>query len=248
MENLTIAHLGAGAFGAVIGWLTFFVNRYRTGAIALGDLTTIIGIFAGAGVTAVFNDTLLFGAYGLGLAAGFFAYLALLAWLVHISEGYKFAWFLDGRRPKVADDEEIPATARETAAPFKDAVAIFSGTPSTARADIADDKSASIESLKAAADDLLQKAKALPHNDPERDKLMLRIDEMNDRIDSIMLAQINATLDGKDLREARDIIRSTTKNLKDEAKRMKSATKSLTQAGKVLGAADQLIAELRKVA
>jgi hypothetical protein len=50
----------------------------------------------------------MFGAYGLGLATGFFTYFLILIFLVGISKNFGVDWFLDGRRKKVADDEFIP--------------------------------------------------------------------------------------------------------------------------------------------
>src|SRR5205823_377881 len=65
---------GAFAFGALMGWNLYFLNRYRT-AIALADLASIIGALGGAAVLALFPaKSVLFGAYGLGLFAGFFLY------------------------------------------------------------------------------------------------------------------------------------------------------------------------------
>lgn len=96
---------GAFAFGAVIGWFTYFVNRYRS-QVTLADVTTIVGALGGAAVLALFPpETALFTSYGLGLAAGFFGYFILLVVLVAVTKGWTLAWFLDGRRPKLPDDQ-----------------------------------------------------------------------------------------------------------------------------------------------
>ena len=76
---------GAGGFGAVIGWYLFFLNRYRTGEIGLADLVTVIGAIGGAAILAIFPaKSDLFGAYGIGLAVGFFGYFLVLVVLVGV--------------------------------------------------------------------------------------------------------------------------------------------------------------------
>lgn len=107
--------LGAGGFGAVIGWYLFFLNRYRAGDVALGDLVTVIGAIGGAAILALFPaKSDLFGAYGIGLAIGFFGYFLVLVALVVRSSNFGVDWFLDGRRRKPAVDEVIPAGTAQT--------------------------------------------------------------------------------------------------------------------------------------
>lgn len=90
---------GALCFGAVIGWFTYFVNRYRE-KVALADVATIIGALGGALVLALFPEqTTLFAAYGIGLALGFFGYFIVLIAMVLSQKGWAMDWFLDGRRP-----------------------------------------------------------------------------------------------------------------------------------------------------
>ena len=36
--------LGAGCFGAIIGWYVYYINRYRKGDVQLNDVVTLIGI------------------------------------------------------------------------------------------------------------------------------------------------------------------------------------------------------------
>lgn len=93
---------GAFAFGLVVGWLTYFVNRHRSGEVTLGDIASIVGAVGGAAVLALFPaGSDLLGAYGIGLAIGFFGYLAVLVVLVRKNRdaGWTSQWFLDGRRP-----------------------------------------------------------------------------------------------------------------------------------------------------
>lgn len=98
--------LGAGGFGFLIGWNLYFVNRYRSGPVTLGDLASLVATLGGTAVLALFPArTDLFGAYGIGLFAGFFSYLGLLALFVAKSPNFSVDWFLDGRRKRPAQDE-----------------------------------------------------------------------------------------------------------------------------------------------
>jgi hypothetical protein len=89
---------GAFAFGLVLGWFLYFLNRYRK-EVSLADLTTVIGAVGGGAVLALFPaKTDLFGAYGVGLAVGFFGYLLVLVGLVVKSENFGVDYLVDGRR------------------------------------------------------------------------------------------------------------------------------------------------------
>ena len=91
--------LGAGCFGALIGWYVYYINRYRKGDVQMSDLVTVIGVIGGSAVLALFpQGTDLFGAYGIGLAVGFFGYFLVLITLVGVSPNFDADWFLDGRR------------------------------------------------------------------------------------------------------------------------------------------------------
>jgi hypothetical protein len=93
---------GAFAFGIVIGWFLYFLNRYRKN-VSLADLTTVIGAIGGAAVLALFPaKTDLFGAYGVGLAAGFFGYFLVLVVLVTRSQNFGIDYLIDGRRKNPA--------------------------------------------------------------------------------------------------------------------------------------------------
>ncbi|MEJ2853544.1 MULTISPECIES: DUF2304 domain-containing protein [unclassified Saccharothrix] len=113
--------VGAGAFGFVLGWNLYFVNRYRTDKVSLSQLTSLMGIVGGAAVLALFPaGTALFGAYGIGLAAGFLAYLGVLLLMVWKSPSFSVAWLLDGRRPALEDGEERPGDGRGGGTPMGD--------------------------------------------------------------------------------------------------------------------------------
>lgn len=75
METLSVVILiGSFAFGAVIGWTSYFIMR-RAKPTALSDIATIIGTLGGATVLGLFDAKgSLFGAYAIGLAVGFFGY------------------------------------------------------------------------------------------------------------------------------------------------------------------------------
>jgi hypothetical protein len=105
----SVQEWGAFAFGLVVGWITYFVNRHRSGEVTLGDIAAIVGAVGGAAVLALFPaGSDLFGAYGIGLAIGFFGYFAILVVLVRKNRtaGWTSQWFLDGRRP-------VPQTGTE---------------------------------------------------------------------------------------------------------------------------------------
>jgi hypothetical protein len=101
--------LGAGGFGALIGWYVYYINRYRKADVQLSDLVTLVGIIGGGAILAIFpSQTDLFGAYGIGLFIGFFSYFLALIILVSISKNFGIDWFLDGRRRKLAATHYIP--------------------------------------------------------------------------------------------------------------------------------------------
>jgi hypothetical protein len=107
--------VGAGSFGFFLGWHTYFINRYRRGEVQLGDLVSLVGVLGGGGVLALFKaQTDLFGAYGVGLVAGFFSYFVVLLGMVAKSKSFDVDWFLDGRRKTPPADYIIPAGVAET--------------------------------------------------------------------------------------------------------------------------------------
>ena len=113
--------LGAGGFGALIGWYVYYVNRYRKGEVSLGDIVTLVGAIGGAAILTLFPaKTDLFGAYGIGLAIGFFGYFLLLLVMVRISPKFGVEWFLDGRRKKLDADEILPKEIEGTVRPMED--------------------------------------------------------------------------------------------------------------------------------
>src|SRR3954447_27045977 len=111
--------LGAGGFGLIIGWYVYYINRYRKADVQLSDLVTLIGILGGGAILALFPQrTDLFGAYGIGLAVGFFLYFLVLIVLVNTSRNFSADWFLDGRRRKPVDPDFIPGDIVATVHPM----------------------------------------------------------------------------------------------------------------------------------
>ncbi|MES4889607.1 hypothetical protein [Streptomyces sp. NPDC096012] len=101
----TLSLWGSGAFGLVIGWIAYRTLRRTADKPRLADLVTVIAALGGgAVVNARFAEPDLFAAYGIGLAAGFFAYL-LVAYVLERSE-----------RKKSAAQAEAAATPAEAAA------------------------------------------------------------------------------------------------------------------------------------
>jgi len=106
----TIQLLGAGGFGALIGWYVYYINRYRKADVQLSDLVTLVGVLGGGAILALFPaGSVLFGAYGIGLFVGFFGYLLTLIFLVAASPNFSVDWFLDGRRKRPAEPYYIPS-------------------------------------------------------------------------------------------------------------------------------------------
>jgi hypothetical protein len=104
----TIQMLGAGGFGALVGWYIYYLVRHRTDNVTISDLATIVGVIGGGAVLTLFPaKTDLFGAYGVGLFVGFFGYFLLLLAFVLKSPKFGIEWFLDGRRHAIDNDTEI---------------------------------------------------------------------------------------------------------------------------------------------
>lgn len=103
---------GAAGFGAVIGWYLYYLNRYRQDEIKAQDLVTVIAALGGGAILRLFPArSELFGAYGIGLFAGFFGYFVVLVIMVVLSGKFSLDWFLEehsGQRPMEARDDVLP--------------------------------------------------------------------------------------------------------------------------------------------
>jgi hypothetical protein len=114
-----ITLIGAGTFGAMIGWYVYYINRYRKSDVQLGDITTLVGVLGGGAATALFAPGgELFGAYGIGLFVGFFGYFVSLMYLVERSANFDADWFLDGRRKRPEEPYYIPGDVAPTVHPM----------------------------------------------------------------------------------------------------------------------------------
>lgn len=119
---MTWAESGGLGFGLVIGWFLYFVNRYRRSEASFTDITTVLGAVGGAAVTSLFGaGTTLFGAYGVGLAIGFFSYFLILVVMVGMSKNFGVDYFLDGRRKTPGDGEAIPGEVQAPSFAFDEA-------------------------------------------------------------------------------------------------------------------------------
>jgi hypothetical protein len=102
--------IGAGCFGAIIGWFVYYINRHRQASVQLSDLVTLVGVIGGSAVLTLFpTGSELFGAYGIGLIVGFFGYFLALIILVKKSKNFDVDWFLDGRRKLPSGEVFVPS-------------------------------------------------------------------------------------------------------------------------------------------
>jgi hypothetical protein len=109
-----VGAVGASAFGAVIGWYIYYINRHRREEVTATDLVTLIDIIDGTAVlTLLPAQSVLFGAYGVGLATGFFGYFLIMVIFVGISKSFGVEYFLDGRR----SGRRAPTTSRPAKRP-----------------------------------------------------------------------------------------------------------------------------------
>ena len=241
---------GAFAFGTVLGWFLYFTNRYRRGDTQFSDIATLIGVIGGSAVTALFGNasTTLFGAYGLGLAAGFFAYFLVLVFMVRNSGGvFTLTWFLDGRRKALRDDEVIPESTRPTIAPMDMRAG---GVITAAAAPAVADAQASLEviaerdsALEATHDALREIRKRLDDetDQAERDRLFQMEDQLTDKLEELVVLRIRAALDSQQVKDALAKLKAITAEMKAGAAQMKNTADALAQAAKIIGLASKVI-------
>jgi len=75
LEYDWLSMIGGACFGIVVGWISYRFIRFAP-IKGMADIAIVIGVVGGAAVTATFHSgTGAFGAYGVGLFVGFFAYL-----------------------------------------------------------------------------------------------------------------------------------------------------------------------------
>jgi hypothetical protein len=266
-----MTYLGAFAFGLVIGWFVYFTNRYRKGDVQFSDLITLVGIIGGGAVTALFGEgrTALFGAYGLGLAFGFFAYFVALFILVRNSGGaFGLTWFLDGRRKKLGPDEEIPGETRPTIAPmdmrpgFSERLAVLEdrldrlpqpSPPAAAMAmpalaapspsplaDAGDQRQRAIAAIVEGLRELLRRIGETT-DDAARARLQDAYDQLARKQDELVALRLKDILDSEQVKAALAKLRTITSDLEVEAKQMKTATDAVAAAAKIIGGVTRIV-------
>jgi|ERR1700722_7951954 hypothetical protein len=95
-----VENLGAACFGAVLGWFTYFTLRYKTGH-AMSDLSAVIAALGGGAILRLFSaGSQVFSYYSIGLAVGFFGYVAVLLIIGAFSKSLTFADLVDPTKAK----------------------------------------------------------------------------------------------------------------------------------------------------
>jgi len=250
-----MAFWGAFAFGVVVGWFVYFTNRFRKGEAALTDISTLLAVIGGGAVTALFGEgkTDLFGAYGLGLAVGFFAYFATLIALVKTSKGaFAMTWFLDGRRRKLGQNEEIPPDTRPTVAPMdvrrstmaRAAAAFGVGAQvvadTTPLATASEERNSAIEALTQALRDLDDEI-GRTTDATKRSQLLASERLLSQKLDELVALRLKDILDSPQVRDALAKLSVITADLVATAKEIKSAADAFATAAKVIDRASKLI-------
>ncbi|UBU10178.1 hypothetical protein [Nonomuraea gerenzanensis] len=77
-EVMAMAVVGAVCFGLVIGWIAYGTLRRRRAGNGVTELAAVLAAVGGGLVTALLGLSEVFGGYAVGLAVGFFGYLALV--------------------------------------------------------------------------------------------------------------------------------------------------------------------------
>lgn len=260
--TITFAEFGAFCFGVVIGWFVYFTNRYRKGEAQFSDITTLVGIIGGGALTALFGDpktSSLFPAYCIGLAAGFFGYFVTLVVMVSKSKGaFTWSWFLDGRRRKPGEDEEILPDTRVTTAPMAlqlglgrrvsaleqghVRMAAIANAPLAFESPIPPTPSPTDEALRVVDQAKLAVEGALRElmerigqtTDPVKaEKLRDAYSETREVYMDLLQLQLKIVDDSPEVQAALAKLKVATDALKDEAARMKEAADAIATAAKV---------------
>ena len=244
-----MAEFGAFAFGVVIGWFTYFTNRYRTGGVQFSDITTLVGVIGGGAVTALFGDagSTLFGAYGLGLAVGFFAYFAVLVVMVQKSDGvFTWTWFLDGRRKAPKDDETTDGSRGSgTAMDMQFPGAAVQALEGSAMADVVALRDRSVQGTFDALRDLARRIGGI--DDPDQRPGLVRSQvELTTRQNELLALRLREVPDSALVRDAIAELRKIADELIVAAGEMRSSTDANATATTVLDRMTRVIGILKK--
>ena len=106
--------VGALLFGVVVGWTTYYTLAHSQ-SVYVKDIGVVIGSIGGAAVLALFPaQSKLFGAYGIGLAFGFFGYWLILFGSPFYAFGWKKGWIWvvdrwtsDARAMAAVEDDDV---------------------------------------------------------------------------------------------------------------------------------------------
>lgn len=249
--------LGTMCFGFVLGWMLYFVNRYRKD-VSLADLGTIVTALAGATILSLINveetgNATLVGAYGMGIFLGFMAYGFTLYRIVKAyPEAYDTLWFVDGRRkgqgdtgyrmPEPSDEINRPMSVethtvkRRFRGPAPAPVTF--GLQATSTNNTTQYTSA-IASVRDAIGDVADAIAAEPDKDirmklrEEEDTLFALLDELSGR-------QLLQRLSSSQVSNALHQIDAATARLNSEASKLATASAKLTQAASIIAAATDL--------
>jgi hypothetical protein len=244
-----MAEFGAFAFGVVIGWFTYFTNRYRTGGVQFSDITTLVGVIGGGAVTALFGDagSTLFGAYGLGLAVGFFAYFAVLVVMVQKSDGvFTWTWFLDGRRKAPKDDETTDGSRGSgTAMDMQFPGAAVQALEGSAMADVVALRDRSVQDTFDALRDLARRIGGI--DDPDQRPGLVRSQvELTTRQNELLALRLREVPDSALVGVAIAELRKIADELTVAAGEMRSSTDAYATATTVLDRMTRVIGILKK--
>lgn len=258
-----MAEWGAFAFGIVLGWFVYFTNRYRKGDAQFSDLTALIGVIGGGAVTTLFGDakTALFGAYGIGLAVGFFAYFLVLIVLVSRSGGkFTATWFLDGRRKKLTSEEEIPADTRTTLAPMampwntrsqqllveQPLVQAGGKVSDSALKDTVSERDRAMIAINNAITNVLQRI-AESEDETERAQLRIAHRKLADKNNEILAVRLKTILESDSVRQAIVQLHNVTTDLVETAKEMTSAADAISTTAVIVDKATKVVSALAAV-
>lgn len=244
-----MAEWGAFAFGVVIGWFTYFTNRYRSGGVQFSDITTLVGVIGGGAVTALFGEaaSTLFGAYGIGLAVGFFAYFAVLVAMVQKSDGvFTWTWFLDGRRKAPKDDETTDGSRGSgTAMDMQFPGAVVQAHEGSTIADVVALRDRSVQDTFDALSDLARRIGSADDAD-ERSALVRSQVELTTRQNELLSLRLREVPDSALVRDAIAELRRISDELTVAAGEMRSSTDASGKATTVLDRITRVIGILKK--
>lgn len=234
-----IALAGAASMGFVIGWTLYFANRGRSGAISATELVAMAGVVGGGAVLSWVDKSGvlgpgLFGAFGIGLLAGFLAYLIMLR----------------RTRPDNGPAIELEAMVTTAARPSFRSFGRFEAESAEApqAREIVDELKRSRDQVEALLREvgIALDLGGLSGSDKAAleaaaGRLRTLRDELNDKIIAISFgsAEVSALLAA---------LEAETKALNDEADRMKRITKQIGKVNGALASLTGLIEKLKSLA